>query len=48
MIVEAVGTDKYGYTHKRLLLETDSEGSQSWSEADSIYDENGNLLNELV
>lgn len=47
VIVEAVGTDKYGYTHKRLLLETDSEGSQSWSEADNIYDKNGNLLNEF-
>ena len=46
--VEAVGTDKYGYTHKRLLLETDSEGSQSWSEADSIYDKNGNFLNESI
>ena len=44
----AVGADSYGYTHKRLLLETDSEGSQSWSEADSIYDKNGNFLNESI
>ncbi len=47
VIVEAVGTDSYGYTHKRLLLETETEGSQSWSEADNIYDKDGNLLNKF-
>ena len=45
--VEAVGTDSYGYTHKRLLLETDEDFSKSWSETDEIYDKDGNPLKKF-